>query len=131
MYSPVIALTAPKPTLVFISSRHVKCSLLSTDTDPDSKVHGANMGTIWGWQTPGGPHIGPINFFIWGVSNMMKTMVNITGKSIGNNTILFEVPYEMKCILSYIVHNRLSAKQNQNTHIVHIFISISSNEDAI
>ena len=32
---------------------------------PDSKVHGANMGPIWGWQDPGGPHVGPINFAIW------------------------------------------------------------------
>ena len=35
-------------------------------TGPDSKVHGANMGPIWGWQDPGGPHVGPMNFAIWG-----------------------------------------------------------------
>ena len=29
---------------------------------PDSNVHGANMGLIWGQQDPGGPHIGPTNF---------------------------------------------------------------------
>ena len=33
---------------------------------PDSKVHGANMGPIWGRQDPGGPHVGPMNFVIWG-----------------------------------------------------------------
>ena len=33
---------------------------------PDSKVHGANMGPIWGRQDPGGAHIGPMNFVIWG-----------------------------------------------------------------
>ena len=32
---------------------------------PDSKVHGANMYPIWGWQDPGGPHVGPMNFAIW------------------------------------------------------------------
>ena len=32
---------------------------------PNSKVHGANMGPIWGWQDPGGPHVGPMNFAIW------------------------------------------------------------------
>ena len=32
---------------------------------PDSKVHGANMGPIWGQQDPGGPHVGPMNFAIW------------------------------------------------------------------
>ena len=34
--------------------------------DPDSKVHGANMGPSWGRQDPGGPHVGPMNFAIWG-----------------------------------------------------------------
>ena len=28
---------------------------------PDSKVHGTNMGPIWGRQDPGGP----MNFAIW------------------------------------------------------------------
>ena len=32
---------------------------------PDSKVHGAIMGPIWGRQDPGGPHVGPMNFAIW------------------------------------------------------------------
>ena len=35
---------------------------------PDSKVHGANMGPIWARQDPGGPHVGPMNFVIWGGS---------------------------------------------------------------
>ena len=32
----------------------------------DSKVHGANMDPIWGRQDPDGPHVGPMNFAIWG-----------------------------------------------------------------
>ena len=32
---------------------------------PDSKVHGTNMGPIWGRQDPGGPHVGPMNLPIW------------------------------------------------------------------
>ena len=32
---------------------------------PDSKVHGANMGPVWGRQDPGGSHVGPMNFAIW------------------------------------------------------------------
>ena len=31
---------------------------------PDSKVHGANMGPIWGRQDPGGPHVGHTNLAI-------------------------------------------------------------------
>ena len=33
---------------------------------PDGKVHGANMGSIWGRQDPGGSHVGPMNFAILG-----------------------------------------------------------------
>ena len=32
---------------------------------PDNKVHGANMGPIWGRQDPGGPHNVPMNFAFW------------------------------------------------------------------
>ena len=32
---------------------------------PDRKVHGANMGPIWGRQDPSGPHVGPMNLAIW------------------------------------------------------------------
>ena len=32
---------------------------------PDNKVHGANMGPIWGRPDPGGPHVGPMNLAIW------------------------------------------------------------------
>ena len=32
---------------------------------PDSKVHGASMGPIWGRQDPIGPHVGPMNLDIW------------------------------------------------------------------
>ena len=34
---------------------------------PDIKVHGANMGPIWGRQEPGGPHVGPMNLAIWAI----------------------------------------------------------------
>ena len=42
-----------------ISVVHVIFYDLSTHfiLDPDSKVHGANMGPIWGRQDPGGPHV--------------------------------------------------------------------------
>ena len=41
-------------------------STYGRDADPDSKVHGANMGPIWGRQGPGGPHVGPMKLAIWG-----------------------------------------------------------------
>ena len=33
--------------------------VLSEPAFPDSKVHGANMGPIWGRQDPGGPMLAP------------------------------------------------------------------------
>ena len=38
---------------------------------PNSKVHGANMGPIWGRQDPGGPYVGPMNFAISGDLNVI------------------------------------------------------------
>ena len=32
--------------------------------DPDSKVHGANMGSTWVLSAPDGPHVGPMNLAI-------------------------------------------------------------------
>ena len=32
---------------------------------PDSTIHGANMGPIWGRQDPVGPHVDPMNFASW------------------------------------------------------------------
>ena len=34
------------------------------DGNPDSKVHGTNMGPLWDPKDPGGPHVGPMNFAI-------------------------------------------------------------------
>ena len=39
-----------------------KC--LNCHCNPDSKVHGANMGPTWVLSAPDGPHVGPMNFAI-------------------------------------------------------------------
>ena len=41
---------------------------------PDSKVHGANMGPIWGRQDPAGPHVGPINFATWVITSKHRQL---------------------------------------------------------
>ena len=33
--------------------------------NPDSKIHGANMGPTWGRQDPGGTHVCHVNLAIW------------------------------------------------------------------
>ena len=45
---------------------------------PDSKVHGAHMGPIWGRQDPSGPHVGPMTFAI------CVTSIWITSNDCGN-----------------------------------------------
>ena len=46
---------------------------------PDSKVHGANMGSTWGRQDPGRPHVGPMNLAIWlvGSYNLVPILIEI------------------------------------------------------
>ena len=52
-----------------LQGRKMSCeqtlSSLSVRNASDNKVHGANMGPIWGRQDPGGPQVGPMNFAIW------------------------------------------------------------------
>ena len=42
--------------------------------NPASKVHGANMGPIWGRYDPGGPHVDPMNFAIWDPSQRARNV---------------------------------------------------------
>ena len=51
-------------------NRHVSVILslnIRKGLTPDSKVHGANMGPIWGRQDLGRPHDGLMNFATWDV----------------------------------------------------------------
>ena len=61
------------------------CSQSPGPADPDSKVHGTNMGPTWGRQDPGGPHVGPMNFAIWGAK---QTNGLVTGDLRRQNVII-------------------------------------------
>ena len=50
--------------------------------NPDTKVHGANMGPIWGQQDPGGPHIGPMNIAIWEWTAIINPCPNFNRASV-------------------------------------------------
>ena len=58
--------TKPIFTIVVFSLQWMQ-QVMSCGCNPDSKVHGANMGPIWGRQDPGGPHVGPMKLVIWEV----------------------------------------------------------------
>ena len=86
---------------------------------PDSKIHMANMGPIWGRQDPGGPHVGPMNFAIWGVSTMCLQGITWTNtdwyftnqRNLHQNTMIFiqqNAFIKMKPEASYF--------QNENKH---------------
>ena len=52
---------------------------------PDSKVHGANMGPIWGRQDPGGLRVGPMNLAIWGCLRLIKQHMDVIFMMFENN----------------------------------------------
>ena len=61
MNNPSIKAPIVEFMAMLTSERHT-----AAGESPDSKVHGANMRPIWGRQDSGGPHVGPMNFAIWG-----------------------------------------------------------------
>ena len=76
---------------------------------PDSKVHGANMGPIWGRQDPVGPHVGPMNFAIWVISTSTKIacsnfkdifMTHITHK-VSYTTVVFLLPHVTYLVIKF------------------------------
>ena len=56
------AVTDGFPSQRASNGESIPCSRLHHH--PDSKVHGANMGSTWGRQDPGRPHVGPMNLAI-------------------------------------------------------------------
>ena len=71
---------------------------------PDSKVHGANMGPIWGWQGPGGHHVGPMNLAIWEVD----VLVNLSFKTVlwntNQNASTIKIYILFSCLLQSLNH---------------------------
>ena len=58
------------------------------ENDPNSKVHEAKMGPIWGQQDPGGPHVGPMNLAIW---DLGLTYVGTLVEIVARNGIEYEI----------------------------------------
>ena len=46
------------------------------EDNPDSKVHGANMGPTWVLSAPDGPHVGPMNLAIRESKQCLKQFTN-------------------------------------------------------
>ena len=61
--------------------------IISSKIFPGSRVHGANMGPIWGRQDPGGPHDGPMNLAIW-VASALKWDSEIQTRNNGKQSCI-------------------------------------------
>ena len=51
---------------------------LAYDSNPDSKVHGANMGPTWVLLAPGGSHVGPMNLAIWEAMGHLQLVQSVS-----------------------------------------------------
>ena len=71
-----------------------------TNEDPDSKVHGANMGPTWVLSAPDGPHVGPKNLAIrrpsrlprwksWWPMCIMNSRASLLSCAFGKNVLNF------------------------------------------
>ena len=84
-----LAITVPADDL---ADNRDNSGMPAAGTAPDNKVHGAYMGPIWGRQDPGGPHVGPMNFAIWGAHDNARYN-------------LFEVSWTRFPWISDVIHN--------------------------
>ena len=71
----------------------------------DTKVHGANMGTTWGRQDPGGPHVGPMNFAIWDVLGESKV------KTSWRHPLIWQIQIVAQCLWIFHVMDECSKFQ--------------------
>ena len=63
---------------------------------PDSKVHGAKMGPIWGRQDSSGPHVCPVNFAIWDVYLMHIPPWQIKDKRKQRKAVILPIIFNIK-----------------------------------
>ena len=61
---PRLYMTPLDISWVDLHSQFIRDCFQDNDVNPDSKVHGANMGPTWVLSAPDGPHVGPINLAI-------------------------------------------------------------------
>ena len=71
---------------------------------PDSKVHGANMGTTWALLAPGGPHVGPKNLAIR-VSLQEAHQTSLNVPIIDSQRQNFEIFPRASCLIGFNCNN--------------------------
>ena len=69
---------------------------------PHSKVHGANIGPIWGRQDRGGPHVCPMDFAVWDGSWVSRQLW--FGRVVANDHQIWAT-----FALRYFIHNYVTS----------------------
>ena len=75
----------------------------------DGKVHGANMGPIWGQQDSGGPNVGPMSFAIW---ELLCDIIDAGNGLIPHSSLL---PEPVLTFCHWTLMNKMKWNYNQNT----------------
>ena len=101
--------------------------MVSLHRNTHSKVHGANMGPIWGRQDPGGPNVGPMNCYLGrpcfaGSSIIVHVLTNT--KSMANlnihlwrHCIWIAITNFIHCISHYKEHDQMGHPCKKKRHI--------------
>ena len=91
---------------------HTRAVSCFKNKSPDSKVHGAYIGSTWGRQVPGGPHVGPMILAIWeGIlrrnatwwHHQMETFSMLLALCAGNSLVTGEFPAQRPVMWSFDV----------------------------
>ena len=102
---------------------HRYCRHIS-GTAPDSKVHGDNMGSIWGRQDPCGPHAVHRNLAIWGVKRVNVELVldnrvwNLNYYKAITVIYVYMIWY-LGFVLCFTLHKYYNAFSDLNTRLGH------------
>ena len=89
---------------------------------PDSKIDGTNMGQIWGRQDSGGPHVGPINFALWGVPFCNQYISNfrfVSGQSFNNKSLPYVWHLPLYSIWANQLFHRKASIRSQIKYLFH------------
>ena len=89
---------------------------------PDSKVHGANVGPVWGRQDPGGPHVGPMDFSIRVRTTVDDFLCQIGNHDVKRYLLVINLTYQHFIASTYVLSNQKFSFS--------IFIYYSSNKDS-
>ena len=97
---------------------------------PDSQVHGAYMGTIWGRQDPGGPHVGPMNFtiLVLSIGHFDTSIKHLEDKTL-NNAIHLMFSSKFQPFYSLFIMSMTSCQLSHLDNALPVLVDVKVNID--